>query len=149
MVVNSTTSSLAERLEQGLYDLNDVYRKHAEYVKAKYRITAQEMEIIQFVILDGKKKMKEIGDYFNIKLSTLTSIIDKIERQKLVKRSNSKEDRRVVYLEASKKGERLYKDYSRYIELASQTVQRSMDPELFETLLTGFQKMAELSQGEQ
>ena len=137
--------SSAERLEQGLYDLNDVYRKHAEYVKAKYKISAQEMEIIQYVILDGKKKMKEIGDYFNIKLSTLTSIIDKIERQKLVKRSNSKEDRRVVYLESTKKGQRLYNDYSRYIALVSEMVERSLKGDQFEILLNGFRSVSELS----
>ena len=145
MVANQTTLSNPKRLEQGLYDLNDVYRKHAEYIKAKYKISALEMEIIQFIVLEGKKKMKEIGEHFNIKLSTLTSIIDKIERQKLVKRVHSKEDRRVVYLESTKKGQRLYKDYSRFLGVVSQMMRRNLSEDIFETFLLGLQKVSELS----
>ncbi|RMG28538.1 MAG: MarR family transcriptional regulator [Bacteroidetes bacterium] len=133
-----------ERLERSFYDLNDVYRKHREYIKTKYRINALEMEIIQLIVLDGKKKMKEIGDYFNIKLSTLTSIIDKIERQKLVKRVNGKHDRRVVYLEVSKKGEKLYADYSRYLHVVSQLMRRSLASEQFDAFVTGLEKMSEI-----
>ena len=141
----SKTGTPVERLQRSLYELNDVYRKHADYIKTKYKISALEMEIIQFVILDGRKKMKEIGEHFNIKLSTLTSIIDKIERQKLVKRVNSKEDRRVVYLEATKKGQRLYTDYSRYLKIVSQMMKRNLNEDLFGAFIKGLEKVSEIT----
>lgn len=139
-----STISADQRLERSFYDLGDVYRKHREYIKTKYKINALEMEIIQYIILDGKKKMKEIGDHFNIKLSTLTSIIDKIERQKLVRRVNSREDRRVVFLEASAKGKKLYNDYSRYLNVVSQMMRRSMESDHFEAFVKGIEKMSEI-----
>ena len=133
------------RLEQSLCDLNDVHRKHHEYIKTKYKISGLEMEIIQLVALHGKKKMKEIGDYFNIKLSTLTSIIDKIERQNLVKRANSKEDRRVVFLTITKKGQKLYTDYSNYIQVLATLLKKEMSDEQFDAFIEGVKKMSDFS----
>lgn len=133
-----------ERLERSFYDLGDVYRKHREYIKQKYNISALEMEIIQLIELNGKQKMKEIGEYFNIKLSTLTSIIDKIERQRLVKRVNSKEDRRVVYLDITNKGKKLYAEYNRYLYVVSQMMRRSLEPEQFDIFVEGLEKMSEI-----
>jgi len=102
------------------------------------------MEIIQLVVMDGRKKMKEIGQHFNVKLSTLTSIIDKIERQRLVKRVNSQKDRRVVFLEVTKKGQRLYESYTQYLHVIAQMMRRSMDDEQFLALIQGLETMTEL-----
>lgn len=133
-----------DRLEKSLRALSDVYRKHQDYIKTKYRISALEMEIIQLVVMDGRKKMKEIGQHFNVKLSTLTSIIDKIERQRLVKRVNSQKDRRVVFLEVTKKGQRLYESYTQYLHVIAQMMRRSMDDEQFLALIQGLETMTEL-----
>lgn len=136
------TTLATDRLEQSLYNLVEVYRKHQAYIKLKYGVSALEMEIIQYILLDGKKKMKEIGEHFQVKLSTLTSIIDKIERDRLVKRVNSREDRRVVYLEVARKGQQLYEQYSQYMGVVSQRVQRQLDDTQYEALLTGLDHMA-------
>ncbi len=146
-VVQNSTEQLedlpvVDRLEKNLFLLNDVYRKHQEYIKTKYKISALEMEIIQLIILEGKQKMKDIGKHFNIKLSTLTSIIDKIETQKLVKRENSKEDRRVVYLEATNKGEKLYNEYGKHIQVISQLMKKSLSDEDLKGFLEGLKKMS-------
>lgn len=143
--VDLASESLSvERLEKSLRTLSDVYRKHQDYIKTKYQISALEMEIIQLVVLEGRKKMKEIGTHFNVKLSTLTSIIDKIERQRLVKRVNSQKDRRVVFLEVTKKGQRLYENYSQYLHVIAQMMRRSMDDDQFQALVQGLETMTEL-----
>lgn len=140
--MENPTFSPLQRLEDHLLDLNDVFRKHQQYIKMKYEVTGLEMEIIQLIVRDGRKKMKEIGKHFDIKLSTLTSIIDKIERNRFVKRVNSKDDRRVVFLETTRKGERLYEEYSKYIQLLSQTMHQSMESEKFDAFVQGFEKVS-------
>ncbi|MEO0472785.1 MAG: MarR family transcriptional regulator [Bacteroidota bacterium] len=133
-----------KRLETQLFNLADVFRKHQEYIKTKYKISSLEMEIIQLIVNQGKKKMKEIGQHFNIKLSTLTSIIDKIERQKLVKRVNSKDDRRVVFLEVTKKGQTLHMNYSKYIQSVASDLENVMDQGAFMSFVEGLEKMSDL-----
>lgn len=120
-----------EKLEHSLIALRDVFRKHQRYIKDNFKISELEMEILQYVAMNGRKKMKEIGEAFNIKLSTLTSIVDKIERQKLVKRINSKTDRRAVYLDLTPKGKKIYEKYSHYIHVMALLMKRSIQPDHF------------------
>lgn len=138
-----------KQLQDHLYELTEVYRKHQQYIKTRYKISSLDMEIIQFIVLQGPKKMKEIGDHFQIKLSTLTSIIDKIENKKLVKRVNSKDDRRVVYLETSRKGKNLYDQYHMYLGMMAKEMRESMNEGEFLGFLSGLKKMAEVGNPEE
>ncbi|MEL6632475.1 MAG: MarR family transcriptional regulator [Bacteroidota bacterium] len=142
MVATESRTTNLDQLEQHLFTLSDIYRKHQEYIKAKHKITGLEMEIIQLVIMEGPQKMKDIGKRFNVKLSTLTSIIDKIEKQRLVKRVNSKEDRRVVFLEVSKKGEKLFDSYRRYLNVIAQMMCRHLGQEHIQALSKGMELMS-------
>ena len=137
-------TKIVERLEEGLLQLGDVYRKHQSYIKTKYQISALEMEIIQLVDLEGPKRMKDIGGYFDVKLSTLTSVVDKIEKQGLVKRVNSQEDRRVVLLQVSRKGKKLHDQYQRYLHVIALLTHRNMNPNEFSGFLEGLEKISEI-----
>lgn len=138
----STEESRLHKLEHSLIMLRDVFRKHQRYIKDHFKISELEMEILQYVAINGKKKMKDIGEYFNVKLSTLTSIIDKIERQKFVKRINSKNDRRAVYLDLTPKGEKMYEKYSHYIHVMAKLMKRTIRPDSFETFVEELEKIA-------
>ena len=138
-----------DRLIFCMSTLNEIRRKHHHYIKTKYRITGMEMEIIQWLFIEGPRKMKEIGENFNIKLSSLTSVIDKIERQKLVYRKNSKDDRRVVFLDVSDKGKRLYRDYSDYLKVLAHLMKKEMNEEDFEAFILGIEKMLKYSEENQ
>ena len=144
----TSTGTNVERLTKIISNLNEIRRKHHHYIQTKYRITGLEMEIIQWLVIDGKRKMKEIGENFNIKLSSLTSVIDKIERQKLVYRVNSKEDRRVVFLDVTDKGKKLYKDYSDYLKVLAYLMKKEMNPQHFEAFIKGIDIMLTHSQND-
>ncbi|MCB9233065.1 MAG: winged helix-turn-helix transcriptional regulator [Bacteroidia bacterium] len=123
-------------LEQSLIELREVFRNHQKYIKDHFKISELEMEIVQYVARNGRKKMKDIGEAFNIKLSTLTSIVDKIERQKFVKRVNSKTDRRAVYLDLTPKGKNLYSKYSHYISVMAKLMKRRIADEHFDVFVS-------------
>jgi DNA-binding MarR family transcriptional regulator len=134
-----------EKLESSLIALRDVFRKHQRYIKENFKISELEMEILQFVAMNGRKKMKEIGEAFNIKLSTLTSIVDKIERQKLVKRINSKTDRRAVYLDLTPKGKKIYEKYSHYIHVMALLMKRTIQPDNFSSFVEELEKITAMT----
>jgi len=134
-----------ERLETCLINLRDVFRRHQQIIKTKYNVSTVEMDIIQLIVVEGQKKMKDIGETFNIKFSTLTSIVDKIEGQKLVKRVNSKTDRRSVYLTITPKGQTLYENYKNYIHVIALLMQRTVAPDHFEIFVSEFEKITSKS----
>lgn len=133
------------QLENSLILLRDVFRKHQRYIKDHFKISELEMEILQYVAMNGKKKMKDIGEFFNIKLSTLTSVIDKIERQKFVRRINSKNDRRAVYLDLTPKGEKLYEKYSHYIFVMAKLMKRTIQPDRFDLFVEELGKITQMA----
>lgn len=140
--INSTSTEI-ERLTKCIGYLNEVKRKHYNYIKVRYKLNALEMEIIQWLVMEGKKKMKEIGEQFDIKLSSLTSVIDKIEKQKFVYRKNSKDDRRVVFLDATERGTKVYQEYKDYLKVVSFLLRKEMDETHFEAFIKGVDKMLE------
>lgn len=143
--VKSEQDEQLAKLENSLINLRDVFRKHQRYIKENFKVSEVEIEIIQFVALNGRKKMKEIGEAFNIKLSTLTSIVDKIERQKFVKRINSKIDRRAVYLDLTPKGRKLYDKYSHYIHVMALLMKRTIEDEHFGIFVDELEKITQKS----
>lgn len=99
-------------LEHSLIKLSDTFRSHNEFIQKRFGLPALEMQLIQYIMLNGPQRMKDISEHFHIKLSTFTSIVDKGERRGVLKRINSKEDRRVVHLDVSTRGKNLYKKYT-------------------------------------
>lgn len=53
--------------------------------------------------------MREIADYLRVAVSTVTGLVDKLEEKKLVKRERSDEDRRIIKIALTPKGQKIYK----------------------------------------
>lgn len=102
-------------LERQLLHMRDAFRFHQNSIRKKYGLSATGMEIIFFVNHEGPQQMKTIGKKFDIKFSTLTSLVDKIERLGLVKRVNSREDRRSILVQVTRKGKKMLDEYDQQI----------------------------------
>ncbi|MEL7339365.1 MAG: MarR family winged helix-turn-helix transcriptional regulator [Bacteroidota bacterium] len=125
-------------LEHQLLTIRDAFRQHQNDIRRKYKISANEMEIILYIHDFGPQRMKTVGERFQIKFSTLTSLVDKIERLNLVKRVNSKEDRRSILVTLTKKGKKMLDEYNEQVrdlaEKISGTLASDSLPGFVETL---------------
>lgn len=106
-----------------------------------YNVNEMEVEIIHFLNEHEMKKMKEVGEHFNIKLSTLTSTIDKLEKNRLVKRKNSKDDRRVIYIRPTSRGQNLLVDLDESMKSISEFTADGLKEAEFEGLNKGLENM--------
>ncbi len=107
---NSTNVLLDEKdvsLKEVIRDLVLAYNHKRQSILDSFNVFETDVEIIRFLESEDQKKMKELGEKFEIKLSTLTSIIDKLEKSKLVKRKNSKKDRRVIFIQTTPNAKKL------------------------------------------
>lgn len=100
------------RLEEVLNELILAFNQKRHSVLSQYGVNETDVEIIRYLTDQEQKKMKEVGEHFHIKLSTLTSTVDKLEKAKLVKRKSSKDDRRVIYIQVTNRGQALIHDLS-------------------------------------
>lgn len=138
-VMNSSQEAVT--LEKQLLYMRDAFRQHQNEVRKKYKISANEMEIILYINDFGPQRMKAVGEKFKIKFSTLTSLVDKIERLNLVKRVNSKEDRRSILVTITKKGKKMLEEYNSQIrDLAEKMSQIATQEETLPNLLKTFER---------
>ena len=138
-------SDSLSRLETSLFELTDVIQRHQELVQKKFNVSSVEIEILKLLNADGDKKMKDIGEKVKVKLSNLTNIVDRLETQKLVKRVNSKTDRRSIYVHITGKGEKLLESYSEYLRDLSTRMQGVIQDDNFGILVEGLEKISKVS----
>lgn len=133
------------RLEHSLFQLSDVIQKHQEIVQKRFKVSAVEIDILKLLEAEGDKKMKDIGERVRVKLSNLTNIIDRLEAQRLVKRVNSKTDRRSIYVHISTKGKKLLTDYAEFLRELSTRMRQVMQEDQFGILVDGLEKISQVS----
>ena len=133
-----------ERLEQGLFQVNGVILRTQEIVLRRFNVSAVEVEILQLLDTDGEQKMKDIGESVQVKLSNLTNIVDRMESQKLVKRVNSKEDRRSIFVHLTNKGRDMLNKYNEYLREVSKRMKSAIQDEEFRALVSGLEKISQV-----
>ncbi|MDX1905734.1 MAG: MarR family transcriptional regulator [Bacteroidia bacterium] len=134
------------RLEVVLNDLVAAVNQRRTAVLHEYGVNETDVEIINFLHNQDQdpKKMKEVGEHFSIKLSTLTSTIDKLEKNRLVRRKSSKDDRRVIYIQPTSRGQSLIQELTEPVRTLSETLAREMSKSDFEVFSSGMDRMLKI-----
>lgn len=126
------------KLENALQAVNHFFRTQEDLIQTRHGISSVEMDILQLVCRQGALKMKEIAAHYQLKLSTLTSVVDKAERHEILYRRTSKEDRRVVLVDSTEHGKIIFQDYMIHMESTLQDFLIKIPQENREFLFKGF-----------
>jgi MarR family transcriptional regulator, organic hydroperoxide resistance regulator len=70
-------------------------------------LTGPQLTVVKMLEQIGDLSLSELSERIRAQNSTVTGIIDRMEREALVTRERSKEDRRVVYIKLTSKGRKL------------------------------------------
>lgn len=100
---------------------------HGMFMEANYKdiearypniqvFSANELSIIRIISEKEEVIIKDIVDALNIPKSTLTSIIDKLEKNDIIVRAISKRDRRSYKLELTEKGIEVQEEHIKFEE---------------------------------
>jgi DNA-binding MarR family transcriptional regulator len=90
-------------LEAILYLYTEGRRLTKEYAR-RANLTSPQLTVIKVLETFGDVSLSELSERIRAQNSTVTGIIDRMERENLVKRERSKEDRRVVHIRLTAKG---------------------------------------------
>lgn len=112
----------ANDVERQLIRIRENFQRHQHEVLTKFGITATDLEVLLFIYEEGPGRMKDIGDRFQIKFSSLTSLVDRLQKLRLVKRTLSKEDRRAVMVHLVRKGNQLIEEYNSQVRLLAEKI---------------------------
>jgi DNA-binding MarR family transcriptional regulator len=73
-------------------------------------LTGPQLTVVKMLEQIGELSLSELSERIRAQNSTVTGIIDRMEREGLVIRERSKEDRRVVFIRLTPKGKKLAED---------------------------------------
>lgn len=73
-------------------------------------LTGPQLSVVKLLEQIGDMSLSELSDKIRAQNSTVTGIIDRMEREGLVTRERSKEDRRVVFIRLTAKGHELARE---------------------------------------
>lgn len=143
-------------------DSLEVLRSYANAGRALYRmadknfatigLTVREFQVLRMLVEFGPSPMVALANELLITQAGTTSVVDRLEKNRLIERVRSKEDRRIINIQITNKGKKIF---VRGAVLHKKFVKKSLslltDRELG-LLLTAFEKIsrgAEIGQAEE
>lgn len=104
-------------------------------------LSVTEMHTIEAIGLYDKKTMSEVAVNLKITVGTLTTAINNLVKKGYVERSRSEEDRRIVFINLTKKGKLAYRIHEKFhSEMVKETIS-GLSEEEEEILVTSLEKL--------
>ena len=82
-------------------------RRITKELARRAELTGPQLTVVKMLEQIGDLSLSELSERIRAQNSTVTGIIDRMERENLVTRERSKEDRRVVFIRLTAKGRKL------------------------------------------
>lgn len=95
--------------EKILMDFLEIIFEHVSEIDEDFSL--KEHFLIELVGQKGEVKMSELASFFFTSLPTMTSMVHRLVERGYLKRCRSEEDRRVVLISLSIKGEEYYQNH--------------------------------------
>jgi DNA-binding MarR family transcriptional regulator len=79
----------------------------------RLEVSDRELALLRTLVADGPMITKELGGRFRVPVSTMTGLVDRMERKGLVRRVPGRRDRRSIELEPTPAGTLALREHSR------------------------------------
>jgi len=95
---------------QTVVELYAENRRITKELAARASLTGPQLTVVKMLEQMGDLSLSELSDAIRAQNSTVTGIVDRMEREEVVERVRSTDDRRVVRIHLTEKGRRLAKE---------------------------------------
>lgn len=132
-----------DRIVEAIIYLYTEARRLTKEQAAQHGLTGPQLSVAKILHDLGDLSLSELSEKINAQNSTVTGIVDRMEREGLVERKRSSEDRRVVHIRLTKKGHDLARTMNfEPFEIFRNAFERALTREELGTLLTLLDKLA-------
>ena len=104
MAKNSTTDNFAENIASLTVDMEKVCRTKETYFCNKINITPVELKCLRYLLDNTFPQVKELALNMGLTAARVTNLLNSLENKGYVKRTISKEDRRVIKAKLTEEG---------------------------------------------
>jgi DNA-binding MarR family transcriptional regulator len=114
---------MAEASEQRVRELAQFIEALTERFKAnesvfadRLEVSERELALLRALAKEGPMIMRALGGRFGVPVSTMTGLVDRMEKKGLVRRVRGRHDRRAIELEATPAGALALREHARGME---------------------------------
>ncbi len=112
-----------------IHRLLDVFEYKSEYQHQTSNIQPQDMYVLERIYFNKKMVVKDISKQYNIPPSTLTGIIDRLEKKSFIERLRTNIDRRAIELVTTAKGKEIVEQHISEDKAFSSNFFNTLEPE--------------------
>ncbi|MEZ0537731.1 MarR family winged helix-turn-helix transcriptional regulator [Caldicellulosiruptoraceae bacterium PP1] len=120
-----------------LKQIMSMIKQRVEYQYKDFDLTGPQGMLIGILTHYGEMKISDLSEKIGLSNSTVSGIIDRLEKQQLVERVRSTEDRRVVYVRVTSKFEKMFQQYFKDIEKRFEESINKATPEELDKIFEG------------
>jgi DNA-binding MarR family transcriptional regulator len=135
--------SVTKRLRQIAHELD----KHSKYLQETYHVTVPQIITLREIYEHGPVSFSELTEIVSLNNSTVTGIVDRLERQNLVMRTRTAQDRRRIDVVITDDGTRFVQEIPAPIQESLIEGLEGMSAERVETILWAIDTILALLQG--
>lgn len=111
-------------------------------------ITIAQLKTLYYVSSHESCRMTDISHDFGVTLSNMTSMVDRLIEGKYLLREDDPNDRRIVRIKLSQKGENIVKKFEEHRRRHAAKFLQKMSEEEIESLIKIMAKILKISEGE-
>jgi DNA-binding MarR family transcriptional regulator len=126
------------------FEVNKIFKHSMRKSFEDIGITLPQMLVISTLTKFGEMKITELSRKINLSTSTISGIIDRLEKQQLVVRTRSEEDRRIVYVKATPKFGEIHKGLHAKVEESFKDLLNTGTPEEIEKIVEGLNALKKI-----
>lgn len=120
-----------------LYSALDAVMPRFRKIFKKFGLTEQQWRILRVLWETDSVALQTLAEITLIPAPSLVGVIDRLETSDLVERRRSKSDRRVVYIHATRTGQKLEQKVRPEVDRLYAELQASIDPKVWDRLMAG------------
>ncbi len=98
------SSEHVDSIEEYLRKVDYIIRKKGRVILSDFNITVPQFTALQTLINNGDMTISELSQKMDLACSTITDLIDRMEKTSLVRRRKDEQDKRVVRVEVLQEG---------------------------------------------
>lgn len=108
------------------------------------QLTAPQGMLMGILAHFGKMKVSDLSEKLGLSNSTVSGIIDRLEKQGLVERTRSEDDRRVVYVDVTSTYKKNSQEHFMQMERDFEDLMKKADPQELDTIFKGLETLKRL-----
>jgi DNA-binding MarR family transcriptional regulator len=125
-------------------EIMSLFKHHMGKCFEDIGLTMPQSMVVGILSKFGKMKISELSSRMGLSNSTISGIIDRLEKQNIVVRERSIEDRRVVYVRLCSHFEEIHKDFHKKLEEKLANIISKGTQEEIEKIIVGFKTIKKL-----